>query len=56
MRKLLITAMLAEAIGMANAQTARKQVVENGGTGPYKAEVVEDLSCPKFTNYRPQIL
>ena len=30
--------------------------MEEGGTGPYKAEVVEDLSCPAFTMYRPQNL
>ena len=48
--------LLAANMGLINAQTARKQVVENGGTGPYKAEVVEDVSCPKFTTYRPQDL
>ena len=57
MRRFLTTAMLvAASFGLMNAQTARKQVVENGGTGPYKAEVVEDVSSPKFTTYRPQNL
>ena len=57
MKRLLMTAMLvAVSMGLMNAQTARKQVVEEGGTGPYKAEVVEDLSCPAFTMYRPQNL
>ena len=56
MKKFLLSAMLIAASVGLNAQTARKQVVENGGTGPYKAEVVEDLSCPKFTTYRPQNL
>lgn len=38
------------------AQTIRKQVVEGGGTGLYKAEVVSDTTCPGFTIYRPQNL
>ena len=57
MKRFLMAAMLvAASIGLVNAQTARKQVVEEGGTGPFKAEVVEDLSCPAFTMYRPQNL
>ena len=57
MKRILMTAMLvAASMGLMNAQTARKQVVEEGGTGPFKAEVVEDLSCPAFTMYRPQNL
>ena len=55
-RFLMAVCLLAATIGMADAQTARKQVVENGGTGLYKAEVVEDLSCPMLTMYRPQNL
>ena len=39
-----------------NAQTVQKQVVEDGGTGPFKSEVVGDASCPGFTVYRPQNL
>ena len=53
---LLVVCLVAMCISLANAQTARKQVVEEGGTGPFKAEVVEDLSCPAFTMYRPQNL
>ena len=57
MKKLFITAMLiASSVGMTNAQTAQRQVVEDGGTGPYKSEVVGDASCPGFTVYRPQNL
>jgi len=57
MKRILLTAMLIAAnTGLMNAQTARRQVVEDGGTGPFKAEVVEDLSCPAFTTYRPQNL
>ena len=57
MKKLLISAMMAAAsVGLVNAQTAQRQVVEEGGTGPYKSEVVGDASCPGFTIYRPQNL
>jgi len=37
----------------ANGQVVRKQVVENGGPGPYKAEIVEDSTSARFTFYRP---
>lgn len=57
MKRIFMAAMLvAASMMLVNAQTARKQVVEDGGTGPYKAEVVEDTSCPAFTMYRPQNL
>ena len=57
MKKLLMTAMMvAASVGLTNAQTAQKQVVEEGGTGPFKSEVVGDASCPGFTVYRPQNL
>jgi len=57
MKKTLMAALLiAVNIGLTNAQTIHKQVVEGGGTGPYKAEVVEDATCPAFTMYRPQNL
>ena len=56
MKKLFLTAMMvAASIGM-NAQTTQKQIVEEGGTGPFKSEVVGDASCPGFTVYRPQNL
>ena len=48
--------MVAASVGAANAQTAQRQVVEEGGTGPFKSEVVGDASCPRFTVYRPQNL
>lgn len=35
------------------AQTKRSQVVENGGTGKFKAEIVEDASLPTHMVYRP---
>ena len=57
MKKLLMTAiMVAASVGLTNAQTAQRQVVEEGGTGPFKSEVVGDASCPGFTVYRPQNL
>lgn len=57
MKKLLMSAMIvAASVGAMNAQTSRKQIVEEGGTGPYKSEVVGDASCPAFTIYRPQNL
>ena len=57
MKKLLMTAMMvAASVGLTNAQTTQRQVVEEGGTGPFKSEVVGDESCPRFTVYRPQNL
>ena len=52
-----MTAMLvAASVGLTNAQTTQRQVVEEGGTGPFKSEVVGDASCTGFTVYRPQNL
>ena len=57
MKKLFMTAILvAGSMGLMNAQTSQKQVVEEGGTGPFKSEVVGDASCLGFTVYRPQNL
>ena len=57
MKKLFLSAILfAACMGQMNAQTAQRQVVEEGGTGPFKSEVVGDASCPGFTVYRPQNL
>ena len=57
MNKLLMTAMMvAASVGLVQAQTTQRQVVEDGGTGPFKSEVVGDASCPGFTMYRPQNL
>jgi len=39
---------------LCTAQTEKQQVVENGGSGLYKAEIVADASLPNFTVYRPQ--
>ena len=57
MKKLLMMAVMAVAsVGLMNAQTTQKQIVEEGGTGPFKSEVVGDASCPGFTIYPPQNL
>ena len=57
MKKLFMTAMMvAASVGLMDAQTTQKQIVEEGGTGPFKSEVVGDASCPGFTVYRPQNL
>ena len=57
MRRIVLTAMMvAMSVGLTNAQTVQRQVVEEGGTGPFKSEVVGDASCTGFTVYRPQNL
>ncbi|MCQ2147937.1 MAG: prolyl oligopeptidase family serine peptidase [Bacteroidales bacterium] len=38
----------------ASAQTVKKNVVEEGGSGPFKAEIVCDESISTHTIYRPQ--
>ena len=38
------------------AQTENKQVIENGGTGPWKSVAVGDASLPTHTIYRPDNL
>lgn len=48
--------MLMAGSALCSAQTQKSQVVENGGSGPYKAEIVSDASLPDFTVYRPQNL
>ena len=57
MKKVFMTAMMFVAsMGLMKAQTTQRQVVEEGGTGPFKSEVVGDASCTGFTVYRPQNL
>ena len=56
-RKKLITlaaALLAAALCF--AQTEKTQVIEEGGTGPWKSVAVGDASLPTHTIYRPQNL
>jgi hypothetical protein len=47
-----LACMLAGAAAL-SAQTEKSQIVQGGGSGPYKAEVVADASLPDFTVYRP---
>ena len=55
-KALLATMFVTVCVGLTNAQTNQTQIVEEGGTGPFKSEVVGDASCPGFTIYRPQNL
>ena len=53
-RKLLaLTAAIAAVCTAAMAQTQFSQVIENGGTGPYKSIAVGDASLPTHMIYRP---
>ena len=56
-KTLLTTVMLCLALG-ASAQTesAKQRVVEDGGTGPYKAIMKEEASLPAHTIFAPQDL
>ena len=38
------------------AQTEQSQVIEGGGTGPYKSVAIGDASLPTHMIYRPQNL
>ena len=57
-RKKLFTlaAALLAAAAMCFAQTEKTQVIEEGGTGPWKSVAVGDASLPTHTIYRPQNL
>ena len=53
-RKLIaITAAIAAVCTASMAQTQFSQVIENGGTGPYKSIAVGDQSLPTHMIYRP---
>ena len=57
MKKLLaFAAALVTAGPLCFAQTEKTQVIENGGTGPWKSVVVGDASLPTHTIYRPENL
>ncbi|MBR4772621.1 MAG: hypothetical protein IK009_07815 [Bacteroidales bacterium] len=53
MKKVLSILFLLTFCMTGTAQTVQSQVVEGGGTGPFKAIVVNDASAPAFTIYRP---
>ena len=57
MKKLLaLAAALVTAGALCFAQTEKTQVIENGGTGPWKSVAVGDASLPTHTIYRPENL
>ena len=53
MKKTTLILLLAVVSVIAQAQTSQSRTVEDGGTGPFKALMVGDASCPAFTIYRP---
>jgi dienelactone hydrolase len=55
-RFLTLACALLAAGALCLAQTERTQVIENGGTGPYKSVAVGDKSLPTHTIYRPENL
>ena len=55
-RLLALAAALVSAGRLCLAQTEKTQVIENGGTGPWKSVVVGDASLPTHTIYRPEKL
>ena len=57
MKKLFAIAAAFLAAGLVGlAQTQREQVIEEGGTGPWKAVAVGDAGLPTHTIYRPKDL
>ncbi|MBR5724543.1 MAG: hypothetical protein IKX62_04115 [Bacteroidales bacterium] len=52
-KKLLALAAALAAGVLCFAQTEQSQVIENGGTGPWKSVVIGDKSLPTHTIYRP---
>ena len=55
-RLLAFAAALVTAGALCFAQTEKTQVIENGGTGPWKSVAVGDASLPTHTIYRPENL
>ncbi|MCR4825170.1 MAG: hypothetical protein K5849_07450 [Bacteroidales bacterium] len=55
-KMLLLAAALLTAGTVCLAQTEQSQVIENGGTGPYKSVAIGDKSLPTHMIYRPQDL
>ena len=53
---LLPLAMLALAVNPVSGRTTRTVQVEGGGTGPYKAIIVEDDELPGYSIFRPKEL
>ena len=55
-RLMALAAALFAAGAVCLAQTKQEQVIEDGGTGPWKSVAVEDASLPTHTIYRPKDL
>ena len=55
-KKLLAIAAALAAGVLCFAQTEQSQVIENGGTGPWKSVAIEDKSLPTHMIYRPENL
>ena len=55
-RILLIACALFAAGSLCLAQTEKSQVIENGGTGPWKSVAIGDKSLPTHMIYRPENL
>ena len=55
-KSLLSAAALLAATVLCFAQTEKVQVIENGGTGPWKSVAVGDAGLPTHTIYRPENL
>jgi hypothetical protein len=55
-KKLFTLAAALLAAALCFAQTEKTQVIEEGGTGPWKSVAVGDASLPTHTIYRPQNL
>ena len=55
-KHLALMAALFTAGALCFAQTEKTQVIENGGTGPWKSVAVGDASLPTHTIYRPENL
>ena len=55
-RLLALAVALMSAGTLCLAQTEKTQVIENGGTGPWKSIAVGDASLPTHTIYRPENL
>lgn len=52
MKKILFSMMLMSLNLMASA-APEKKIIDDGGSGPYKAEAVSDVTLPDFVVYRP---
>ncbi|MDE6769422.1 MAG: hypothetical protein K2J78_06840 [Muribaculaceae bacterium] len=52
MKKVIISVLLMALTAMAWARPSRK-IIDDGGSGPYKAEAISEPTLPDFTVYKP---